>query len=164
MTGKAARRRLRHPAKTEWRVASEIGVASGQWPVASGQWPVNPEGVASGKWRRVAVGKANPSAASRRKRGAWQQKKRQTKPIWNRSKAWNRKNLSQKRPGRRSENKAKVPRGRRPESRARAMADRLGRAAGGRWAVKPKAASCFVWRGFPRSLVRTTLILRVTGR
>src|SRR5271166_5254275 len=38
-------------------------------------------------------------------------KKRQTKPIWNRSKAWNRKNLSQKRPGRRGGNKAKVARG-----------------------------------------------------
>ena len=31
------------------------------------------------------------------------------------------------------------------------MADRLGRAAGGRWAGKPKAANCFVWRGFPQS-------------
>ena len=90
--------------------------------------------------------------------------KRQTKPIWNRSKALNRKTLSQKRPGRRGGNKAKVPRGRRPESRGRAMADRLGRVAGGRWAVKPKAASCFGWRVFPHSVVRTTLILRVTGR
>jgi hypothetical protein len=42
---------------------------------------------------------------------AWKrQKKRQTKPIWNRSKAWIRKSLSQKWPGRRDENKAKVPR------------------------------------------------------
>ncbi|MGA2704889.1 MAG: hypothetical protein ABSH35_27835 [Isosphaeraceae bacterium] len=32
------------------------------------QWPVNLEGVASGKWRREAVKKANPSAASRRQR------------------------------------------------------------------------------------------------
>src|SRR5208282_3134960 len=46
--------------------------------------------------------------------------KRQTKPIWNRSKTWNRKSLSQKRPRRRGENKANSPRGRRPESRARA--------------------------------------------
>ena len=37
-------------------------------------------------------------------------------------------------------NKAKVPRGRRAESRGRAMADRLGRVAGGRWTVKPKRA------------------------
>ena len=44
------------------------------------------------------------------------------------------------------------------------MADRLGRVAGGRWAGKPKAAHCFVRRGFPHSVVRTTLILRVTGR
>jgi hypothetical protein len=44
------------------------------------------------------------------------------------------------------------------------MADRLGRVAGGGWAVKPKAGSCFVWRGFPHSVVRTTLILQVTGR
>jgi hypothetical protein len=44
------------------------------------------------------------------------------------------------------------------------MADRLGRVAGGRWAVQPKAASCFVRRGFPHSVVRTTLILRVKGR
>gem|GEM_PF-2059832 len=44
------------------------------------------------------------------------------------------------------------------------MADRLGRVAGGRWPVKPKAASCFVRRGFPHSVVRTTLFLRVTGR
>ena len=44
------------------------------------------------------------------------------------------------------------------------MAGRLGRVAGGRWAGKPKAASCFVWRGFPHSVVRTTLILQVTGR
>src|SRR5271165_5313752 len=65
-------------------------------------------------------------------------KKRQTKPIWNRSKAWNRKNLSQKRPGRRGGNKAKVPRGRRPESRGRAMAERLGRVAGGRGPGKRK--------------------------
>ena len=66
--------------------------------------------------------------------------------------------------GRRGGNKAKVPRGRRGQSRARAMADRLGRAAGCRWAGKPKAASCFVRRGFPHSVVRTTLILRVAGR
>ena len=66
--------------------------------------------------------------------------------------------------GRRGGNKAKVPRGRRGQSRARAMADRLGRAAGCRWAGKPKAASCFVRRGFPHSVVRTILILRVTGR
>ena len=44
------------------------------------------------------------------------------------------------------------------------MAARLGRAASGRWAGKPKVASCFVWRGFPHSVVRATLILRVTGR
>src|SRR5271157_6546155 len=69
-----------------------------------------------------------------------------------------------KRPGRRGGNKAKVPRGRRPESRARVMADQLGRVAGGRWPVKPQAASCFVRRGSPHSVVRTTLILRVTGR
>src|SRR5271157_6379155 len=64
----------------------------------------------------------------------------------NRIKALNRKNLSQKRQGRRGGNKAKVPRGRRGESRGRAMADRLGRVAGGRWPVKPKAAHCFVRR------------------
>ncbi len=34
----------------------------------------------------------------------------------------------------------------------------------GRWPVKPKAASCFVRRGFPHSVARSTLILRVTGR
>jgi len=44
------------------------------------------------------------------------------------------------------------------------MADRLGRVAGGRWPVKPKAARCYVRRGFPHSVVQTTLILRVTGR
>ncbi len=42
------------------------------------------------------------------------------------------------------------------------MADRLGRVAGGRWPVKPKAASCFVRPGFPHSVIRTTLILPVT--
>ena len=36
------------------------------------------------------------------------------------------------------------------------MADRLGRVAGGRWPVKR--------RGFAHSVVRTALILRVTGR
>ena len=44
------------------------------------------------------------------------------------------------------------------------MADRLGRVAGGRWPVKPNVAICFVRRGFPHSVVRTTSILRVTGR
>jgi len=34
----------------------------------------------------------------------------------------------------------------------------------GRRAGKPKAASFFVWRGFPHSVVRATLSLRVTGR
>ena len=66
--------------------------------------------------------------------------------------------------GRRGGNKAKVPRRRRGESRGRAMADRLGRVAGDRWPVEPKAASCFVRPGFPHSVVRTTLILRVTAR
>ena len=84
--------------------------------------------------------------------------------TWNRSKASNRKNLSQKWPGRRGGNKAKVPRGRRAESRGRAMANRLGRVADGRWPVKPKAASCFVRQGFLHSVVRTTLFLQVTGR
>ena len=42
------------------------------------------------------------------------------------------------------------------------MADRLGIAVGGRWPVKPKAASSFVRPGFLHSVVRTTLILPVT--
>ncbi len=42
------------------------------------------------------------------------------------------------------------------------MADRRGRVAGGRWPVKPKAASSFVRPGFLHSVVRTTLILPVT--
>ena len=37
--------------------------------------------------------------------------------------------------------------GRQGESRGRAMAERLGRVAGGRWPVKSKAASCFVRGG-----------------
>src|SRR5271157_6064122 len=54
MKGRAARRRLRHPAKTEWRVASEVGVASGQWPVASesggsGERQVAPGGCGGGE-------------------------------------------------------------------------------------------------------------------
>ena len=35
------------------------------------------------------------------------------------------------------------------------MAERLGRVAGGRWPVQPKAASCFVRRGFPHSVRRS---------
>src|SRR5271165_4565741 len=62
-------------------------------------------------------------------------KKRQTKPIWNRSKTWTRKNLSQKRPGRRGGNKAKVPRERRrekPRSRDGRSARQSGRRPVGR--------------------------------
>jgi len=44
------------------------------------------------------------------------------------------------------------------------MADRLGRVAGGGWAAKSKVASCFVRRGFPHSVVRTTGGLQVTGQ
>ena len=54
--------------------------------------------------------------------------------------------------------------GRRGERRGLAMANRLGRAAGGRWPVKPNVAICIVRRGFPHSVVRTTSILGVTGR
>ena len=44
------------------------------------------------------------------------------------------------------------------------MASRLGRAASGRWPVKPNVAIRIVRRGFPHSVVRTTSILGVTGR
>ncbi len=81
-----------------------------QWSVASGQWPVNPEGAASGKWPRVAAGKANPSAASRRKRGDWHQKRRQTKPIRNQRKAHCRLRLNRLCPSLRVENEAKARR------------------------------------------------------
>ena len=75
--------------------------------------------------------------------------KAQTKPIWNQSKLKESQELKSDIAGAEGGNKAKVPRGRRAESRGRAMADRLGRVAGGRWPVKPKAASCFVRPGFP---------------
>ena len=38
-------------------------------------------------------------------------KKHQTKPIWNRSKAWNRRNLGQKRPGLRGEKQSQSSEG-----------------------------------------------------
>ena len=68
------------------------------------------------------------------------------------------------RPGRRGGNKAKVPRRRRGEGGFARWRRRLGRVAGGRWPVKRKASGCFVRRGFAHSVVRTALILRVTGR
>src|SRR5271157_1275526 len=127
MKGRAARRRLRHPAKTEWRVASEVGVASGQWSVAS-------ESGGSGE-RQVApggCGEGEPECSEPTQERCLATEKAPNKAIWNHIKSCNRKDLSQKQPGRRGGNKAKVPRGRRGASRRRAMADRLGRVTGGR--------------------------------
>jgi hypothetical protein len=80
-------------------VASEDGVASGEWrvkrewPVASGQWPVNPKRV-----------------ASRCKRRAGHCKMCKTKPIQNQRKARCRLMLNRRRPSRRVENEANSPR------------------------------------------------------
>src|SRR5271157_5589742 len=77
-------------------------------------------------------------------------KKCRTKPIWNRRKARKPRNSSQKPPRRRGENKAN--------------SERKWRVPSGEWRVKTKATSCYLRRGLPHSLSRTSLVLRAAGR
>jgi len=93
--------------ETTPQAPSEDGVASGELN-RSGQWPMSLERVASGEWWRVAVGKANPSAASRRKRSAGRRKMCKTKPIRNQRKFHCRLRLNRPCPSLPVENEAKV--------------------------------------------------------